>query len=829
MCRTGMVLLLSILALTGCGGGGSGSGGSNEALFGGPLMFVGAQIRIYGENNLQLADFNDDGHPELLYEVYDARENIWNLYFSPGSATEIFGEPVLPGAQSQSVIADFDGDGNRDIISSIYLGARGGPPYFDWSLLRGNGGNTFAEPELLNLPDTPESPISTVPADINGDGYEDLLSLGYLGEIIPFVNEGDGSFTAATFVQALTTSGMLVGADLNNDSFDDIVLLSSVGAGVSLSLGDGTFSDMETVVPDTVQLPPADFDNDGNFDLVRYSGGEDGILVFRGLGDGTFAEPLVSPISPFRIAGELAYGDFNGDTTLDLVLLAGDLEASSLCIALGNGDGTFTLNLDVIEAVVGGALPMDIDRDGNLDILAMVQDPAPFLRPYFGNGDGTFREEFSTFIDVDTGAAMVTETPVRGQMTTRPLDVDADGNLDLLLRNGTAANDLSLFLGIGDGTFAPERRIPVNFARFQQTSDLDADGFVDFFGQSLSSFFSILRNYGSGDLQPVPLIAIGVDPPVGFRFEGAFDLDQDDLLDPLFSFENGDIRVLYNLGNMQFEPLATVANIGDEGFQAIADITGDGYPDLVSDQQKDDYTVDVFFVRPGGPSRMFGPAVMSELPRYSRSSFVVTTESFPYKIADFNADGRADIARILDQLGGNNERTIVSLLQGQADGTLMHAQDAFVPFIGLLSQVVDLELDGDLDLVVSSVTLRDLLIFGDADRLGVHPLLTNGSGLFEPAAGVQTLIGDLFGEYDASVVDITGDGYPDALVYSETIGLAVALGQGDGTFGQPFYFRTGGGTEPAIGDFDNDGDGDFAAITAAGGQIEIIENRLVQE
>ena len=73
---------LFVTSLAGCGGGGSGggSGGSGDALFAGPLMYVGMQMRIYGSTNLQLADFNDDGFPELLYDEFD---DVERTIFTP--------------------------------------------------------------------------------------------------------------------------------------------------------------------------------------------------------------------------------------------------------------------------------------------------------------------------------------------------------------------------------------------------------------------------------------------------------------------------------------------------------------------------------------------------------------------------------------------------------------------------------------------------------------------------------------------------------------------------------------------------------------------------
>ncbi len=836
MRRAGIALLITAFGLTGCGSGrgGGGASGPDAALFSGPLMFVGTQMRIYGTGDMQLADFNDDGLPEFFYEERVGGEDS-ALHLAPGSETDIFGPETLPGIGENSAIADFDGDGNLDIVSFLYFDTRGSLSY-DWSLLRGNGDNTFAEAELLGLVGIADVTTDIAGADINGDGFEDLLSLGYsTGEILPLVNQGNGSFEPAADVQSPSNFGTLYGEDLNLDGFDDILFYYVNGVAIALSNGDGTFGAMvdEIDVSGDVLAAPADMNGDGNVDIAGWSNDE-GILAFLGTGDGTFGAALASAVEPALVGADiLAVADFNDDTIPDLVITGGRATRRGtaepvLALAMGIGDGTFSPALQVIDAITSNrALTMDADRDGNLDLLITVTDGAPFLRFYFGNGDGTFREESPALIEMDPEGDLLTNRPRPGNHTTEPFDVDNDGNLDLVIRNSTDSGDLSLLLGNGDGTFSPETRIPLNGVRIDQTIDLDVDNDIDFFGGSAQRYLGILRNYGDADLRTLPLIQISDAPD--FSFEGAVDLDADGELDSVYWFFNSDIRVTYGRGNMEFEPIVTVANIGDEFLIGMVDITGDGLLDLVTNQRAGE--MDQFIVRPGGPNRTFESAVTSEIPVFPGGSGVILQGGFPHEFADFDGDGRVDMVRFRDQIGNGNgaQRTIVSLLYGQSDGSLQHVQDINVPWIVLSTTVVDLDSDDDLDVFTGSVTLNDLSVFPQQARLFGHSLILNAKGMFELSAGFQAMIGSLFGDVDADAVDVTGEGIPDAVIWSESTGLAIAAGQGDGTFSQPYHFNTGGLTQLVIGDFDNDNDGDVISETTLEGELVVLENRMFRD
>lgn len=838
--KSQLALIVIPLLAVGCGGGGGGGSGSGsaDALFAGPLMYVGAQMRIYGDFNLQLADFNDDGFPELLYESIDPQSTFLHTTIMPGSESELFETEQTPNVGFNTVVDDFDGDGNLDIVSIFDSdNRRRGHLGEDLSFARGNGDNTFADPVLVDL-DLSDFVEDIVIGDINGDDIADLLLLDSSG-VTPMIGQGDGDFLAAPGVPVEGFVGAIASADLNNDTFDDLVCFRSGSGGegmveTALSLGDGIFGALQTDVAANVQpvRDLYDFNNDGIPDVLGHS--DPNIIVSLGTGDGTFPQSVTTEI-PGNIFTRVV-ADFDGDGNLDLVFVSDNVvrgnAVDSLYIALGLGDGTFESTPTLIGDSEFGpgvdfrdAITMDVDRDGNLDLLVSADYGDLYLRPYFGNGDGTFRVEAPEQIEVLPSASMLSQTEVLSERSTRPLDVDADGNPDLVVWN-TTADDLGVFFGNGDLTFEPEQRFPLNQLWPRLSADLDVDGDVDFFGSftTMDHWYNALRNYGGRNLSILPGM---FTTSVTAQLQQVADFDQDGLPDLAFDFFNGDLGVMYNLGDMQFEPMAITPN-PDGGFRLlVADVTGDGYPDIVGSTRLGNQAARIHVV-PGGPGRTFAAKVNTDFT--TPGSF----SDFGLTMADFNGDERDDAVWVTN-MGGEN-LGLVKIFRAESNGTLTDTQELFIEgSIPQAPKAVDLDDDQDLDLVVTSFDLRDISIPLEPMMLRIHSFLNDGSSQFQYADGLHVATHRIIlGSSTWEMADVNADEYPDAIVYSDRSGLALALANGDGTFRRPNYFRIGGGMEvssvdhkrPVIGDFDNDGDADFAVIWGAGGSIEFIENRM---
>jgi len=132
-----------------------------------PNIKVGAAI-----HSLSVADFNRDGHPDLVGGSTDFPSATVHVLFGDGGGnfgTATFAVP--PFVQSVAV-ADFNGDGNEDVVAG--MGNTSGATV---AVLLGNGGGGLSAPEFFS-PGGFNSKVAT--GDFNGDGHADVVS-GDLG------------------------------------------------------------------------------------------------------------------------------------------------------------------------------------------------------------------------------------------------------------------------------------------------------------------------------------------------------------------------------------------------------------------------------------------------------------------------------------------------------------------------------------------------------------------------------------------------------------------------------------------------------------------------
>jgi FG-GAP-like repeat/Abnormal spindle-like microcephaly-assoc'd, ASPM-SPD-2-Hydin len=244
-----------------------------------------------------------------------------------------------------------------------------------------------------------------------------------------------------------------------------------------------------------------------------------------------------------------------------------------------------------------------------------------------------------------------------------------------------------------------------------------------------------------------------------------------------------------------------------------ADLNGDGRLDLIVTNQTDN-TISVFL---GNPDGTFGAAV--NYPAGFDPVAVIT--------ADFNGDGFPDVAVAssgCDYIAhissfGCSGAGAVSILLGNGDGTLQPAQDFETPEESLSLQAADLNGDGKLDLVVASNVAGSMA----NTNTSVSVLMGNGDGTFQPRVDYATPAGKstlgLGGTAWVVVADFNGDGRPDVASSNGAQGVAIFLGNGDGTLQSPTSFQLpqqivyGNNSGAVTGDFNGDGKPDIAITT----------------
>jgi phospholipase C len=334
------------------------------------------------------------------------------------------------------------------------------------------------------------------------------LSLAQAGTaIVTVVNPGPGggSSNAQLFPVALPSGTVtfgrtdvavgpapqgVVAADFNGDGVEDLAIANSGTNSLSILLGkgDGTFTAQPSPATgrEPVSLAVGDFNNDGELDLAVGNLADNSVEVLLGHGDGTFtaATSATSTVSPVSIVA----GDFNEDGNLD-VAVANDVEPE-VSILLGAGDGTFTpASTPAGEGINPSAVSLgDYDQDGHLDVTE-VNNTDLTLVALLGKGDGSFRTEGGTL-------------PATGQnpVATAAGDFNKDGYLDVAVAN-EAGNTVSVFLGLGNGTFQYGQTYPsgTNPAAIA-TADLNGDAALDLVtSNGASSTISLWPGDGTGN------------------------------------------------------------------------------------------------------------------------------------------------------------------------------------------------------------------------------------------------------------------------------------------------------------------------------------------
>jgi hypothetical protein len=275
---------------------------------------------------------------------------------------------------------------------------------------------------------------------------------------------------------------------------------------VYLGNGDGTFSQSANIAPSaTVFGNPVvgDFNGDGNLDIAvstsTSSGGQTGITVFLGNGDGTFQSGLLSSIS--TIASVNVAGDFDGDGKLDLIGTIVTNTTTEISFFHGNGDGTFSAppTSYSITQSLNQILAADLNGDGKLDLITLQSQRNTGSATYqftvmLGNGDGTFQ----TAVNYPIGS-------VSGSGNTSGILLDdfaSNGKLDVACPNNT---NTAIVPGNGDGTFdlANIATVP-GTSLFLVAGDYNNDGKVDLASVS-PGFGSVSPPVVSYLLQDAPL------------------------------------------------------------------------------------------------------------------------------------------------------------------------------------------------------------------------------------------------------------------------------------------------------------------------------------
>ncbi len=266
-------------------------------------------------------------------------------------------------------------------------------------------------------------------------------------------------------------------------------------------------------------------------------------------------------------------------------------------------------------------------------------------------------------------------------------------------------------------------------------------------------------------------------------------------------------------GKVNFLPAVPYATSGYNPYSvAIADVNGDGMPDLVianESQSRNDSQGSISVMLGKGNGKFRAPV------NYSSGG----QGAYSISVADVNGDGKLDLVVANGCLGTDCSTGGVAVLMGNGNGTFKKAvvySSGAASVFGSRVAVGDLNGDGKLDLAVATTGAG----CGNGCQPGlVGVLLGKGDGTFKKAKTYST------GGFDAigwvAIADVNGDQKPDLVVanycatecsYPPAQGsVGVLLGNGNGTFQAVKTYPSGGnGTvSVAVADLNKDGKPDI--------------------
>jgi len=332
------------------------------------------------------ADYDNDGDVDVFMAGAHSDGSFGLLYLNDG--TGAFTNVSIPsgvraetGCSADSVSwNDYDLDGDLDLL----IGCVGAG--VDFQFLENNGDGTFTyDSSRLPTLDAANSVYSHTWIDVNGDGYQDCVTLARPGDTVLLLNSPDGR-GGRTFVNAAAAFGFtnlgpapmgIAAGDYDGDGDLDVVV-SNGSVGSYYHFDAGVFAAVPLVTSIWAWgVTWIDVENDGdldlfmsgslgqgsNFDVLFRNNGLDGFDDLSAVLNGIFAES--------RYAVQI---DFNNDGRQDIIVCnTGSPEASlsiyeNLTETVNTwiklrlvGDGT-AVNLDAVGAVVrvhaGGTMRM---------------------------------------------------------------------------------------------------------------------------------------------------------------------------------------------------------------------------------------------------------------------------------------------------------------------------------------------------------------------------------------------------------------------------------------------------------------------------------------
>ncbi len=690
------------------------------------------------------ADLNRDGKLDLV--AINTGEIGVEILLGNGDGT--FQSPVTYGtfAVFEPAVGDINGDGKLDLTAST-----GGAI----AIFYGNGDGTFQAPITLPFLDDNGPQIL---ADFNGDGATDLaiflqqsgLVDVYLGGAVPdltvLLDHGNGltqGQTGAEYHITITNVGTFASLGIVSvtDSLPTGITATAIaGSGWACTLASVSCTRSDSL-PVGASYPAITVTVNVASSLT---GSVTNVATVSGGGDANASNNSATDVSPARTptsiglsvtpapstlsqlvsltamvtlgaTGKVTF--YDGAAMIGIAALTGGQATFSTRLLLPgthsltaryDGDSNFGPSLSSISMQTVSALTAsgyhsalsfqvlppnsvavaDFNRDGNPDVVTAGNEGISVL---LGNGDGSLQS-----------AVTYSVAPATSAQTMRVGDFNGDGIPDVIASAALASGNYALFvfLGKGDGTFqAPLISAATGlYYNVFAVGDFDGDGRLDVATvSSLGNGVDILRGNGDGTLR-APLTTMVNLASSNIQGLLVADLNLDGKADLIVNAVFNSARALILLGNgdgtFAIGPAYTLYNGNGPTAIAVADLNGDGKPDLV---QLSRNGIDVYLGNGNGT-----------LSTSAINSNIGYDPGFNFVVGDFNGDGKLDVAFFTS---ATITTSVAEIVLGNGDGSF--------------STLVDLTVNGN----ASTSTFDPTVALADFNGDGIPDLVAVDSSV----------------------------------------------------------------------------------------------------
>lgn len=280
----------------------------------------------------------------------------------------------------------------------------------------------------------------------------------------------------ATYEETATSPLTRTAAGALTSLYYRVIAMNDTRIGVDGPVATSTAHTYATINLSPVAPALADPNADGCLDLASATGDCHGVLTARDM----TAAGLSGLFAAGRANGDSRFADFNGDGKADLfsntLSLATDA-ASRAVLHVNQGTGNFAADAGVTALGIGGfggtVFTADFDHDGDVDLVA----------PH----DGTRGDSARNWLLLNNGGAVFTDAAAAAGVATNPagpayvprggqaVDFNEDGRIDLLFGSRFLINN-------GNGTFSDgsaAANVPVRADQGMKLLDVDLDGDLD--------------------------------------------------------------------------------------------------------------------------------------------------------------------------------------------------------------------------------------------------------------------------------------------------------------------------------------------------------------